>query len=771
MKENLRDINNMLIKWLLLAVTFATPFIISPWNFDYFEFPKQVVIWVVALILLVLWLLRFVLDNEVKVIKTPIDLPLLLLIGFSAISLAFSSTRYSSLVGFFGRPDGGLASIVAYTVIFYVAASTLNRVKDVVHIAVSLLVSLGLLALLGLSYYFGIYILAWQPANIRTFSPVGGIYALALTLAMAVPVSLGLITFIRKTTPAPRPYQPEGAPGVASQTTQPVNTTQVSLSPFFKALLALFALVSLVFIATVVDTPSLVGVIAGIVALLLWSRRNDLKGATPYLVAIGVAMLFWVAIIRLPQVQQSIAGLKEPLQKAQSLSAAESWYIAGNTVRDFPFLGSGPATFLFDFTRYRSASYNLSDTWNLRFMVASNQYLQVLATVGILGFIAYLFLIGRVLWFGFKSSLGARDSALYPLKVGLFAGIVAFVFATLFTATTTVSMFTVFILLALLMATEKIAGGKDVTERHLSFVLTTPGQTTEAKPNNAVPLLFFIPGLVLAMAALFFISQYVRANAYYVAGVTTLASNQPNSAIKGLQLQEQSVQVNPWEDTFHRDLATTSFNLALAVSQKKDLTDNDKQTVTALLQQSIAQAQLASTLSPLNVNNWQVLADIYRRIAGQVQGAGDVALQSFNQAIQTDPANAQLFLDLGGIFYAANAYDPAIDAFKRAVALKPNLANAHYNLANAYVKKGEWDNAWAQYLATQQLINQLPASDTTKRQGLQTLQTEMDAIKDKISTQSAQPDQNGSPVNGTLASPTPLRSPLKNSTTATPPSR
>lgn len=748
MKENLGDVTNALIKWIVVAVVLITPLLFSPWTFDFFEFPKQVFLWQAAAILLVLWLFGFVLDNEVRVVKTPLDLPLLLFLLVAIIGTLLSSSQYISITGFFGRPDGSLSGIVAYTTIFYVAASRFKSMRDVLHVLVAFLASASVVALLGLFYYFGAYILPWKAAEVRTFSPAGGAYALTLLLSMAAPLGLGLLIYLLKkdtvTAPSTHESMSPVMDSIGGAVPTSTRTVKTNIVPLLSVLLTLGLILFLGVITMFGIKAAWFGTLAGLAVFFLWSKRGQLREAGIYLLALFVAVIFWVILITVGPIKQTIPGLAKPVEAPQTLSARESWFIAGNTIRDLPFLGSGPATFLFDFTRYRSTTYNLSENWNTRFIVAHNQYLQTLATLGVLGLLAYLFLLFRVALYGFRTALTNRETSVYPLKVGVFAAIVAFIVATIFTVTTTTAMLGFFILLALFMALERIAGSHSVSERRLAFVLSKPasfsldgpGATSEAKATNAIPLMLFIPGLLLAIGALFLSTQHARANYYYVKGVNTLSSNQPNSALQGLRLLEKATLVNKREDAFRRDLAKTSFNLALAISARKDITEEDKKNVTRLLEVAIGQAQRAAALSPLNVNNWETLADIYRRIAGQVKGAGDVALQAFARAIQADPPNPKNYLDLGGIYYAANANDRAIQAFQRAVELKPNLANARYNLANAYVKKGEFNNALVQYQLAKQIIDSLDEKEPNKKQSSETLDKEMAAIKDKVSTQS-----------------------------------
>ena len=71
------------------------------------------------------------------------------------------------------------------------------------------------------------------------------------------------------------------------------------------------------------------------------------------------------------------------------LPFSTSWQVSGQSFVKDPFLGSGPSTYLFNFTAYKPAEFNASKFWNLRFDQAFNEYLQILGTLGSLGFLAF----------------------------------------------------------------------------------------------------------------------------------------------------------------------------------------------------------------------------------------------------------------------------------------------------------------------------------------------------------------------------------------------
>lgn len=159
---------------------------------------------------------------------------------------------------------------------------------------------------------------------------------------------------------------------------------------------------------------------------------------------------------------------------------------------------------------------------------------------------------------------------------------------------------------------------------------------------------------------------------------------------------------NPNIDIYRIDLAQTNFALANAIAASKgpteaspsgSLTDQDKQNIQVLLSQSINAAKAAAILNPNNPGNWEILGSIYRQISGVAKDALQLALDSYGRAVQRDPFNPTLRLTIGGIYYSAKNFDMAIRFFSDAANLKPDYANAYYNLAIAYREKGDFGNA------------------------------------------------------------------------------
>ena len=75
----------------------------------------------------------------------------------------------------------------------------------------------------------------------------------------------------------------------------------------------------------------------------------------------------------------------------------------------------------------------------------------------------------------------------------------------------------------------------------------------------------------------------------------------------------------------------------------------------------------------------------------------DQAIQILQQATQQDTTHDLIFGRLGDAYLGAKKYPEAIEAFQKAIALDPNKAAYHNNMAQAMAKSNQTDKAIAEY--------------------------------------------------------------------------
>lgn len=330
------------------------------------------------------------------------------------------------------------------------------------------------------------------------------------------------------------------------------------------------------------------------------------------------------------------------------LNVKTGWSLAVDSLKASPLLGTGATNFSYIFNKYRPIEYNADENWQIKYIQNSSLALTILTESGILGFLAFAFFL-------FKT-LNKLD-----LDNPIYIAILIFSLGTVLLPLPFMSL-PIFIIIVACHSEVKntvvLPSIKKNASLFLSLVLVV-GLTTTS-----------ILGYKLIYAEYIF-AQSIR-NVGQNQGV--LAYNLINTAVK----------LNPYSDRYH--LFSSAINLALAeaLSTKAEINDEDKANISKLVQQSIREGKAAVAVAKYKSSNWESLSDTYRKLVSFAEGADIFAIESLNQAISLDPINPILRIKLGSLYFSQTKYDLAIDTFKLAIVAKPDLPNAHYNLAIAY---------------------------------------------------------------------------------------
>ena len=71
----------------------------------------------------------------------------------------------------------------------------------------------------------------------------------------------------------------------------------------------------------------------------------------------------------------------------------------------------------------------------------------------------------------------------------------------------------------------------------------------------------------------------------------------------------------------------------------------------------------------------------------------DAAIDSYKQAIKIKPDYAEAYYNMGNALKDKGELDAAIDSYKQAIKIKPDYADAYINMGNALKDKGDLDAA------------------------------------------------------------------------------
>jgi len=420
-------------------------------------------------------------------------------------------------------------------------------------------------------------------------------------------------------------------------------------------------------------------------------------------------------------------------------------------------LGTGPDNFLAAFSQNRPASFNLTPNWNLRFTTGSNELLNLLATTGLLGLLAWIFILFTLfkLLFTPRSPASPAGGSSRSDGNAIAAAITIAFLIQLFLPANLVLLITGYWLLITYSLYLKLIDHPQVHDVVLRLFAaqvirpdTSYAQVQRTIQNTEVlPWIVGVPVTAAILALWYFgLARVYAAERLFQQSLTALKNNQGTQTYN---FQVEAIRANRFIARYHRAYATTNLVLANALSQQgQELSTQDRQNVTQLIQQAIREAKVAAGLNPQDPANWETLANIYRNLINVAAGSDNWAIAASAQAAQADPLNPRLRLDLGGVYYATGRYDEAIRAFQQATELKPDWANAYYNLAAAYQAKGDTKQALNQLQTVLRLVD--PASADYQK-----ALTEFQALQEKAGG----PQPSPAPAQVSLQSPSPTPSP------------
>jgi len=412
-------------------------------------------------------------------------------------------------------------------------------------------------------------------------------------------------------------------------------------------------------------------------------------------------------------------------------SYSNGWSIAVDSLKESPVFGIGPGNYLSAFNRYRPLTYNTSDIWAVKFATARSFYLTALTEAGLLG-IAGLVFLGLTLYKIAKRDV--KEKKLVHWGFAASANLVAIVVLILLLAVfpaTTLLLILLFILLSLNAKTKQ-------TVLNLTTQASAPPADaglagkipTQQMASRFPALLLSVPVIVAVVLFGIRAQTILRAEYKFKQSLDYLVQNQATDTYDTMR---EAIQLNPLVDRYHSTFSRISLILANAIAQRAadsaiGITDEDRLSITQLIQQAISEGKATVALNPLRAGNWEILGRTYQSIIPFAQGADAFAIQTLRQAVALDPINANLRIALGGIYYGAGDYDNAINIFQViTTTVKPDLANAHFNLAFAYQQKGSLDLAVNAMTTALSLVDRSSNDYEVARQALENMQEQRQA--------------------------------------------
>ncbi len=380
------------------------------------------------------------------------------------------------------------------------------------------------------------------------------------------------------------------------------------------------------------------------------------------------------------------------------LDRNSAWIIAVEAFKRSPILGQGIGNFTEAFNLFRPASFNLTKYWTNVFSGSSMGILQIWTELGIVALVLVFYLVLVVL---------RLKKNIRFWQVLLFLAVVLFL---------PLNLISVFLLTWLLVSI-----GLESKETKL---ILNVGE----KNFNVMPYLIALLVLVVSAGGGYWMTRMLMGDIYMK---QSLLAASKNDGEKTYNLQIKAIAANPNLANYRKIYSQTNLALAQALLSEKDITAEQKEKASVLVQQSVREAKSAIALDKNNSAYWYNLAVIYKSLIGLVDGAADWSYQAYQQAIILDPINPILHLEMGGLFYAANNFQQADRSFEEVVKNKSDFANGWYNLANSSKNLNKLDVA-VTYLENALRLVPVDSSDYDKAsKELETWKKELEVLNAK----------------------------------------
>jgi len=723
MREQLIKIFSKIIEWGIILLVFLLPLFFLPITSESFEFPKQILLFLGISFLTIIWVVKMILEKSVKILHSPVTLPVLIFFGVFFISTVFSIHRFSSIFGPYPRLHGGLVSLISYLLTFFLVVANVKERKQITRILFVFCLSGFIVTMIGLANFFDFSILRNLLAG-RFLTPAGFSDSAAFFLALLFPI-------------------------LASAFLLEENLILRIVSGFigFSFLLYIFLI------------NQMIAILAVFLTFLLIIIFSNLKLEKGQAARFGIAFLLCLLLLTINNVgfvKSKIPSLRDrQVQHDLSINPDTAWAITTGGFQSLKILalGSGPGTFLFDFTSFKPPRFNQTSLWDLRFEKSYNEYFQIASTVGLLGLLFFLY----ILWTIAKISQKIWQKKDFLSQVCLFP-VLLFIFISFFSPAITLTNWIFWLFLGLTLSSVYLIKLEGVREVELSLAAIQP----QNKPETKGEILPWILGLIVILILLPLLWQEInilRAEIFFAK-----SQNRQANADVILQSLGRARNLMPAQDNYRRTLSATTLNFALIGQQQKVLTEDAKQ---QLLQTAVLEGQLATQLDPLNIFNWENLQQVYSVVT--VPRQEDLLINNvIPQEILLDPFNPRHYNDRGWLYFnLKNNSEAAKDDFRTAIRLKPDFPDAHYNLARVYKGEGEKDLALTEYEQTLNLLNQQissleaiaanrPNIQTTVSQLKQSsdqIRKEKEDLQAQIEAEKAKPPETQPPAEGTPAPP------------------
>jgi len=704
------------LRVLLYTTIFLVPVFFLPLSFEVFEFNKLYLLSFMAGLSLLIWFLKMIIkDKEFKICHSIVDYAVLTFVLIAVISFGFSIDKTSGLLGYYGRFGNGLISIVSFAIFYFLIANNLKfrnlksendnaktknkKSEGVITVSgiIKTLLSSGFVAIFFA--YFGLFLI-W--AKIAVIGE--GFRAVVSNIALRVsPIASnieGLAMFLVLTSLLAVFIILGGLKWVSVE-----DGGKNKKEKKWDIIAGAYLLLAVILLIIADFTSAWIILIVGLVLLsgLILKRRILKNDVHKLILPIGIIILsLMFLLLNFRGLAGSFSGFvlnsSSGFIAERSLTQSESWGTAGTSATaNFKnaMIGTGPGTYYYDYAKYKPVEMNSGILWSIGFDRSGNNASEILATMGFLGFISFLTILGAYLLINILSKSRERNSKQSKNDYANSFCIMLFVVVTLmqFMYYQTIALGFLFWLFLGIGVGWKNAKAREGGERGVVKIV-------RFKLKDYVEMALLLETVVIILFLAFITICFFGAK-FYLADIKYIqALNTPKLQDKADILQK-AFELNPYQPRYQ--IVLSKIYLAKTQEELAKLGEGDDQT--AMLN-NLRLARLfgenAAAIGFMQTNTWQNLTELYQGIAGMAEDKEQfisLSIAALNTQAELEPRNPRIYNDIGSLYLILKNKDKAREMFNKSVEQKRDFVSANINLAlmleeekniNEAISKLEW---------------------------------------------------------------------------------
>jgi putative inorganic carbon (hco3(-)) transporter len=728
---------NKVVVFSFYSLFFLVPLVFWGSTSELFELNKMWLTYILTFIILGAWLTEIIAEKQIKIKRTPLDIPLILFLFSQIISTVISLDSYVSFWGYYSRFNGGLLSTICYLILYFALTTHFNS-KQVIKLLKITLISGLLVALWGLPSHFGfdptcfvfrhtLNVSCWTDAfkpTIRIFSTLGQPAWLAAYLAVLIPLTMAFALKNPKSE-IRNPKQYQNSNDQISLKHSDFEHSDLSRISIFDIRIYIYLLLNTLFYACLLFTNTRAGFLGFWIANLIFWVLIFLKKIFPIkqllslfliLNSIFLILNFFIGTPvsqlnkftyhsifksisassnRLSASNRTIEQLNNSNNVDTSITDSGDirlyvWQGAINAWRANPIIGTGVETFAFAYYKFRPIGHNLTSEWDFLYNKAHNEYLNYLATTGILGLGTYLMIIGifciqviKLLYCSIALLLKHNnrtieqsdnnqiqktpDTQILIITIGLFTGWLSILITNFFGFSVVIINLFFFLIPALLFIL--------IQDNQTKWLIYPKQKNTNSHVTISQWSAISIVLMIIAYL-IFLFGQYWIADKTYNLGVNFNHSGYYQNAYNYLT---DALKLRRTEPVFQDELSTAALQYALALFEHKQAT-----IAAQLASQSVEINTQTLSDHPNYLPFWKTRIRLFYTLGQLEPEYNKTALSAAQQASILAPTDAKIWYNLGVLYEQTKQSSKAIEVLQKTINLKPDYQDAFYALALVY---------------------------------------------------------------------------------------